>query len=100
MAHRHSPHFRRTAAATLAALALAASPAAARPALDPTHHDSVPAAPQAQAVEQPSDGGFAWGSAVIGAGAATAVCLLTGAGVTTAARRHHREPRTPSASAA
>jgi hypothetical protein len=100
MAHRTSQPFRRTTAATLAALALAATPAAARPALEPIHHDTVPAAPRAQAVVEPSGGGFAWGSAVIGAGAATAVCLLTGAGVTTAARRHHREPRTPSASAA
>ena len=98
MADRHIHPLRRTAAATLAALALAASPAAAVTAVDPIHHDTVPA-PQPQAVE-PSDGGFAWGSAVIGAGAATAVCLLTGAGVTTAVRRHHREPRATTAGAA
>lgn len=99
MAHRHSTPFRRTAAATLAALALAASPAAARPAQEPVHHDSSLGAAPAQAVDR-SDGGFEWGSAVIGAGAATAACLLAGVGLTTASRRHHREPRTPSASAA
>ena len=96
MARRHIHPLHTTTAATLA---LAASPAVARPAQEPIPHDSTLGSAPAQALDR-SDGGFEWGSAVIGAGAATAVCLLTGAGLTTAARRHHREPRRPSASAA
>jgi hypothetical protein len=97
MTHRNAQRLRRSTAGTLATIALATSPAAASPAIDPVHHDSVP--PAAEAVDA-STGGFVWGSALIGAGAATAVCLLTGAGLTTASRRHHREPGAPTASAA
>ena len=100
MSDRHVHRLRRTTAGTLAMITLAASPAAARPALEPPHHNgTVAGAPQVQTVERIDDGGLVWGSAVIGAGAATVVCMLAGAGLTTASRRHHREPRTPSASA-
>jgi hypothetical protein len=98
MSLHHTQRLRRGTAGALAALALAASPAAATPALDPVHHDSAMPAP-AEVVDA-STGGFVWGSALIGAGAATAVCLLTGAGVTTASRRHRREPRPTTASVA
>ena len=97
MSHRNTQRLRRGTAGTLAVLALATSPAAAGPAIDPVHHHSVPA--PAEAVDA-STGGFVWGSALIGAGAATAVCLLTGVGLTTASRRHHREPAAPTAGVA
>ena len=91
---------RRTGAVILASLAIAASPAAARPALEPQHHDSASAPAAAPTVEQAADGGFEWGSAGLGAGAATVICLLAGAGAVGASRRHHRAPRTSSAGVA
>lgn len=102
MSELHIHQLRRSTVAALAALAVAAPPVAARPALEPAHHDrGSSGAAQAQTVQRTAaDGGLEWGSVVIGAGAATAVCMLAGAGLTTASRRHHREPRTPSATAA
>ena len=99
MSHRTARRIRRGTAGTLAALAVATSPAAARPAVEPIHHDSSPASAPVQAADA-STGGFEWGSGAIGAGAATVVFLLAGAGGVTASRRHHRGPRTPSAGVA
>ena len=91
---------RRTAAGTLAVIALTASPALARPALEPQHKDSADVGAPAQTAQPSADAGLEWGSLAIGAGAATVVCLLAGAGVTTASRRHHSDPRGPTATAA
>jgi hypothetical protein len=99
MADRTAHRLRRIAAAALAVIALSASPAVARPAIEPHHNDSADAGAQVQTAQPTSADGLEWGSIAIGAGAATVICLLTGAGVTTASRRHHREPRAPSASA-
>jgi hypothetical protein len=75
-------HRRSTAAAVAtAALALAAPAASARPAIDP------PA--RAHVAPAPSDGGIEWGSTALGAGGATLVLLLTGAGAATVSRRRH-----------
>jgi hypothetical protein len=78
--HRRST----TAAVALAALALAAPAAFARPAVDPPARAHVAPAAPARA-----DGGIEWGSTALGAGGATLVLVLTGAGVATVSRRRH-----------
>jgi hypothetical protein len=100
MPDRTIQRFRRAAAGTLAVIALTASPATARPALEPQHNDSIDLAAQEQIAQPSADDGLEWGSIAIGAGAATIVCLLAGAGASTASRRHHRDPRAPTATAA
>jgi hypothetical protein len=87
-----SIRFNRTVAGALAAAALAAPAADARPAQDPVgavHSSSsaelgVPDAPVTRTVET----GIDWGSAAIGAGGAAAVLLLTAGG---AAALSHRQ---------
>ena len=88
----------RTVAAALAATALAAPAADARPweeaftgqdqgsgpAIEP--HTEAPA----PTVSRTIDDGFDLGSAAIGAGGAAAVLLLTAAGASAVTHRHHR----------
>jgi hypothetical protein len=78
----------RTAAAALIAAAISAAPANARPALESPGAPATQTRPAAPTVIQPIDDGFEWDSAAIGAGGATALLLLTGAGTLTLARRH------------
>ena len=74
-----------TAAAALAIALVGTAPAIARPALEPPAARTT----QAQPVTQPIDEGFEWASAVVGAGGATLVFILAGAGTVTLSRRHH-----------
>jgi len=75
----------------VAAIALAAPNAQARPAIDvPNHHGAVAAAPAAPV--QPSADGFDWGSAAIGAGGAATLVALLSAGAAAAWRV--RDPST------
>jgi len=97
-AHR-TRRLSRTAAGTLAVLALAAPVAGARPALEPPGNAGEGASRAAieYEAEAPAttvasiDDGFEWGSAAIGAGGAAVVLLLTAGGVSTVARRHHHD---------
>ena len=79
-----------TAAAALAVLALAAPAATARPALDPlaptTTHTPAPTVTAAH------DRGIEWGSTALGAGGATIVFALAGAGLVSVSRRQHPKP--------
>jgi hypothetical protein len=76
----HPRGLTRLAAVTLAALALAAPAATAQPITDPpTRAATEPAPPPLDAtprVANPSDGGFDWASAGVGAGAATGFILI------------------------
>lgn len=77
--------FNRAVAGTLAAAAIAAPVADARPALEPgdptgpNPHAIVDSGGET-AVTRTTDPGFDWGSAAIGAGGAAALLLLVGAG--------------------
>jgi hypothetical protein len=76
----------RILAPAVAALALAAPNAQARPAIDgPNHNSAVHAAAPAAPV-QPSADGFDWGSAAIGAGGAATLVALLSAGAAAAWR--------------
>jgi hypothetical protein len=77
-----------TAAAVIATIALAAPTASARPAIDPPAHTAAPS-PTTPAVRPPADGGLEWASTALGAGGATLVIALTGAGVAAVSRRRH-----------
>ena len=81
----------RLATAGLLAVALAAPAASARPAqLDypvPPGGEPVVIEPAPARVVQSVDDGFDWGSAAIGAGAASAIVLLIGVGGTTYRQR-------------
>jgi len=84
------PGLTRALAGALTVLALAAPVAAARPATDwtersSTHTTSAPA----PTVTRTIDEGVDWGSAAIGAGAATGGLLLAAAGATGLSHRHH-----------
>jgi hypothetical protein len=74
----------KTAAATLLALALAASPAAARPIIDPPTQRDIAAPPRV--IVQAGDDGFDWGSAGIGAGATGGLVLIAAGGLVAARR--------------
>jgi hypothetical protein len=81
-AHHRSHRLARLLVAGVAAAALAAPPAVARP-IDPVRPDPVStiAVERQQApVVQTIDDGFDWGSAAIGAGAAGALVVLVGLG--------------------
>lgn len=78
----------RVASAALVAAAISAAPANARPALESPGAPTIQALPAAPTVIQPIDDGFEWDSAAIGAGGATALLLLAGAGTLALARRH------------
>jgi hypothetical protein len=84
------PGFTRALAGALAVTTLAAPVATARPATDWTDRSSTETtnAP-APTVTRTIDEGVDWGSAAIGAGAATGVLLLVVAGATGASHRHH-----------
>jgi hypothetical protein len=86
--HPHRPA--RIAAASLAALALTAPVAGARPAIDPSGHAGAHSLP-APTVIRPADSGFEWASGAIGAGAATVVLLIAAGGATTVSRRQHHD---------
>jgi hypothetical protein len=88
MPARRTHHFSRAAAGALAAVAIAAPAAGARPAVESPGHSRL-AEPPAPIVTRVIDGGFEWSSAAIGAGGAAAVLLLTAAGATTVTRRRH-----------
>ena len=84
----------RAAAGSLAAIAIAAPAAGARPALEPPGNSGpeawgVPGEAPAPTVVV-ADDGLELASAAIGAGGAAVVLLLTAAGATTLSRRHHR----------
>jgi hypothetical protein len=79
------------AACALAIVAVTASMAGARPALDPPDTGAPSVTAPAPTVIRGGGGGFEWGSAAIGAGAAL-VLLLTVAGASTVTRHHHRMP--------
>jgi hypothetical protein len=72
--------------ASVAAGSLAAPAASARPALKPLIRESSASEPPVQ-VSGPDDG-LDWSSALIGAGAAGGVLLLSASGLTALSRRH------------
>ena len=79
----------RTAAGTLAILAVAAPMAAARPAIDsPADIKAHSVAAPARTVAPSADAGFEWGDAAIGAGGATLALMLGAAGAMSVSRRH------------
>jgi hypothetical protein len=90
MSHRLT----RTAAGSLAALALAAPAAVARQADVYPGNATAPTAESVSPKTAPPptittvDEGFDWGSAAIGAGGAAAVLVLTMAGASAASHRH------------
>ena len=87
----HHPHrLTGIAATTLAALAVTAPMAGARPALDPSSHARAHPAP-APTVIHHTDTGFVWASGAIGAGAATVVLLIAAGGAATVSRRQHHD---------
>ena len=89
-AHRRSS----LAAGALALIALAPATAGARPAVDaPAHARPRASAAAHQAVTE--RGGLEWGSTALGAGGATIVFVLAGAGVLGAQRRHPARPARP-----
>lgn len=89
MPTRPPPRFIRTLAGALTVAALAAPTASARPATEWTDNSSPSTTkPPAPTVTRAIDDGLDWGSAAIGAGAATGLLLLTAAGATGAAHRH------------
>jgi len=88
-------HLTSTVAAALAATALAAPAADARPweeAFSSPDQRSAPAieSDPAPTVTRTIDDGFDLGSAAIGAGGAAAVLLLTAAGASAVSHRHQR----------
>ena len=102
------PHITRLTAVVLAAGALAAPAAVARPAVDQGSFtaDNAAAVDRAVAVEpdgaaasapvvEQIDTGIDWGSVALGAGIGGMVVLLASAGGTTYRRRHHHVPLAP-----
>jgi hypothetical protein len=74
------PKSTRILAPAVAALALAAAPAHARPAIEAPNHNSAPQVAAPVTPPQPSADGFDWGSAAIGAGGAAGIVALLSAG--------------------
>jgi hypothetical protein len=70
----------RILAPAAAALALAAAPAHAMPAIDAPNHNSAPQVAAPATPVQHSGDGFDWGSAAIGAGGAAGLVALLSAG--------------------
>jgi hypothetical protein len=79
----HTSRITRITAVALAAAALGAPTASARPVSEPGGNKPM-------VVSREIDESFDWGSAALGAGGAASVLLLTGAGATAVARRRHR----------
>jgi hypothetical protein len=82
----------RILAPAVAALALAAAPAHARPAVEAPNHNS-PAPVVAPVAGPSSPDGFDWGSAAIGAGGIAGLVALFAAGAATVGRVRVPSPR-------
>jgi hypothetical protein len=76
----------RILAPVAAALALAAAPAHARPAVEAPDHNSPAYVEAPAAPVQPSSDGFDWGAAAIGAGGAAGLIVLFSAGAAATGR--------------
>jgi hypothetical protein len=81
-------HPRKTAAATLLALALAAPPAMGRPLIDPPTNPPLEPAPAPPV--RATDESFDWGSAGIGAAAGGGLVLVAAGGIAAAHRARTR----------
>jgi hypothetical protein len=89
--HHHSHRLTRLLAAGMAAAALAAPPAIARPIdgpNEPVRPDPVTPVEAPAPVVQEIDNGFDWGSAAVGAGAAGALVVVVALGGAAYAGRH------------
>ena len=80
------PTSTRILAPAAAALALAAAPAHAMPAIDAPNHNSTPQVAAPATPAQHSGDGFDWGSAAIGAGGAAGLVALLSAGAVAVGR--------------